>query len=119
MVPFLEGNGPLVTLIAVFVLTTILTELVSNNAVAVVITPLAIGLATSLGMDPRALVIAVMAAANASFATPIGYQTNMLVYAPGGYSFGDYLRLGIPLKIVTGSVAIATIAWLWPLEGAG
>lgn len=115
LVPMLEGSGPLMVLITVFVLTTILTELVSNNAVAVVVTPLAIGLAASLGMDPRALVIAVMAAANASFATPIGYQTNMLVYAPGGYSFGDYLRLGIPLKIVTGAAAIATIAWLWPL----
>jgi len=120
MVPLLEGNGPIVTLVAVFVLTTVMTELVSNNAVAVVITPLAIGLAASLGMDPRALVIAVMAGANASFATPIGYQTNMLVYAPGGYSFGDYLRLGIPLKIVTGAASIATIAWLWPLQaGAG
>ncbi len=118
MVPLLEGSGPLVALIAIFVLTTVLTELVSNNAVAVVVTPLAIGLAGSLGLDPRAMVIAVMAAANASFATPIGYQTNMLVYAPGGYSFGDYLRLGIPLKIVTGTVAIAMIAWLWPLEGA-
>jgi len=119
MVPVLQGQGPVVVLIAVFILTTVLTELVSNNAVAVVVTPLAIGLAASLGMDPRALVIAVMAAANASFATPIGYQTNMLVYAPGGYSFGDYLRLGIPLKIVTGTVAIATIAWLWPLEATG
>jgi len=118
MVPLLEGSGPLVALIVVFVLTTVLTELISNNAVAVVITPLAIGLAASLGMDPRALVVAVMAGANASFATPIGYQTNMLVYAPGGYTFGDYLRLGIPLKIVTGAVAIATIAWLWPLEAA-
>ena len=118
MVPLLEGSGPIVALVAVFVLTTVLTELVSNNAVAVVVTPLAIGLAASLGLDPRALVIAVMAGANASFATPIGYQTNMLVYAPGGYSFGDYLRLGIPLKIVTGTVAIATIAWLWPLEAS-
>ena len=118
LVPLLEGSGPLVALIAIFVLTTVLTELVSNNAVAVVVTPLAIGLAGSLGLDPRAMVIAVMAAANASFATPIGYQTNMLVYAPGGYSFGDYLRLGIPLKIVTGTVAIAVIAWLWPLEAA-
>ncbi len=116
LVPMLEGSGPLVALIAIFVLTTVLTELVSNNAVAVVVTPLAIGLAGSLGLDPRAMVVAVMAAANASFATPIGYQTNMLVYAPGGYSFGDYLRLGIPLKIVTGTVAIAVIAWLWPLE---
>ena len=113
--PLLMDAGPITALIALFVLTTVLTELVSNNAVAVVVTPLAIGLAQSLGYDPRAFVVAVMAAANASFATPIGYQTNMLVYAPGGYRFVDYLRLGIPLKLVTGTAAIAMIAWLWPL----
>jgi di/tricarboxylate transporter len=119
MVPILDGAGPVLALVAIFVLTSILTELVSNNAVAVVVTPLAIGLAQSLGYDPRAFVVAVMAAANASFATPIGYQTNMLVYAAGGYRFTDYLRLGVPLKIVTGVAAIAAILWLWPLEGAG
>ncbi len=118
LTPLLMDAGPLVALIALFVLTTILTELVSNNAVAVVVTPLAIGLAHSLGHDPRAFVVAVMAAANASFATPIGYQTNMLVYAPGGYRFADYLRLGIPLKLVTGTTAIVMIAWLWPLTAS-
>lgn len=115
--PLLLDSGPLVALIALFVITTILTELVSNNAVAVIVTPLAIGLAQSLGHDPRAFVVAVMAAANASFATPIGYQTNMLVYAPGGYRFADYLRLGIPLKVVTGAAAIGMIALIWPLSG--
>jgi len=113
--PYLLGASPITVLVAIFVMTTILTELVTNNAVAVVITPIAIVLAQQLGLDPRAFVVAVMVAANASFATPIGYQTNMLVYAPGGYRFVDYLRLGIPLKIVTGAVAVFLIQWLWPL----
>jgi di/tricarboxylate transporter len=113
--PTLENASPLSALIVIFILTTILTELVTNNAVAVVLTPIAITLAQQLGLDPRAFVVAVMVAANASFATPIGYQTNMLVYAPGGYRFADYLRLGIPLKIVTGAVAVWLIQWLWPL----
>jgi len=96
-------------------LTSVLTELVSNNAVAVVVTPIAIGLAHSLGIDPRPLVIAVMVAASASFATPIGYQTNTLVYGPGGYSFTDFMRIGIPLNIAIGMLASALIPWFWPL----
>jgi len=113
--PMLMDASPLMALAIIFILTTILTELVTNNAVAVVVTPIAIVLAQQLGLDPRAFVVAVMVAANASFATPIGYQTNMLVYGPGGYRFVDYLRLGIPLKIVTGAAAIWLIQWLWPL----
>lgn len=113
--PFLIGASPLVALAAIFIITTILTEMVTNNAVAVVLTPVAITLAQQLGLDPRAFVVAVMVAANASFATPIGYQTNMLVYAPGGYRFKDYLVIGIPMKIVTGTVAVLLIHWLWPL----
>ena len=92
-----------------------LTELVSNNAVAVVVTPIAIGLAQVLGIDPRPLVVAVMIAASASFATPIGYQTNMLVYGPGGYKFSDFLRVGIPLNLSIGLLASAIIPFLWPL----
>ena len=84
---------------ALYLLTSVLTEMVSNNAVAVVITPLAIGIAAQLGMDPRPLVVAVMVAASVSFATPIGYQTNMLVYGPGGYKFTDFLKVGIPLNL--------------------
>ena len=100
---------------AIYLLTSVLTELVSNNAVAVVVTPVAIGLAHSLGIDPRPLVIAVMVAASASFATPIGYQTNTLVYGPGGYSFTDFMRIGIPLNIAIGLLASALIPWFWPL----
>ncbi len=100
---------------SIYLLTSVLTELVSNNAVAVVVTPVAIGLAHSLGIDPRPLVIAVMVAASASFATPIGYQTNTLVYGPGGYSFTDFMKIGIPLNIAIGMLASALIPWFWPL----
>ena len=100
---------------AIYLLTSVLTELVSNNAVAVVVTPIAIGIAQSLGIDPRPLVVAVMVAASASFATPIGYQTNTLVFGPGGYKFSDYLRVGIPLNLSVGLLASAVIPFIWPL----
>ncbi|HAV60643.1 MAG TPA: dATP pyrophosphohydrolase, partial [Planktomarina temperata] len=99
---------------AIYLLTSVLTEMVSNNAVAVVITPLAISIAAQLGMDPRPLVVAVMVAASASFATPIGYQTNMLVYGPGGYKFTDFLKVGIPLNLSIGVLASLCIPWFWP-----
>jgi len=100
---------------AIYLLTSVLTELVSNNAVAVVVTPIAIGLADAMGVDARPLVVAVMVAASASFATPIGYQTNMLVYGPGGYKFTDFLRVGVPLNLSVGILASAIIPFLWPL----
>ncbi len=89
---------PLV-IFCVFLLTTIFTEIVSNNAVAVIMTPIAISLAASLGLDPRPLVVAVMIAASCAFATPIGYQTNTLVYGPGGYQFTDFIKIGLPLNL--------------------
>jgi len=93
----------------------VLTELITNNAVAVVVTPIAIGLAGALGIDPRPLVIAVMVAASAAFATPIGYQTNMLVYGPGGYKFSDFLKVGVPLNLSIGLLASFLIPVIWPL----
>lgn len=113
--PALGGLPPFLIVWAIYLLTSVLTELVSNNAVAVVVTPIAIGLATALGIDPRPLVVAVMVAASASFATPIGYQTNMLVYGPGGYKFTDFMRVGIPLNLSVGLLASAMIPLLWPL----
>jgi di/tricarboxylate transporter len=68
-----------------------------------------------MGVDPRPLVVAVMVAASASFATPIGYQTNMLVYGPGGYKFADFLRAGIPLNLSVGLLASVLIPFFWPL----
>ncbi|GGE38148.1 SLC13 family permease [Actibacterium pelagium] len=113
--PHLQGLPPFLIVWAIYLLTSILTELVSNNAVAVVVTPIAIGLASAMGIDARPLVIAVMVAASASFATPIGYQTNMLVYGPGGYKFTDFMRIGIPLNLTVGLLASALIPLIWPL----
>ena len=113
--PFLETLPPFLLIWAIFLVTSVLTELVTNNAVAVVMTPIAIGVALALGFDPRPLVIAVMIAASASFSTPIGYQTNMMVYGPGGYRFTDYMRVGIPLNLSTGLVAALLIPRIWPL----
>jgi di/tricarboxylate transporter len=113
--PGLAGLPPWAVLLAVYALTSALTELVSNNAVAVVVTPVAIGLAQSLGLDPRPFVVAVMVAASASFATPIGYQTNTLVYGPGGYRFADFLRVGIPLNLLMAVASVLAIPLFWPL----
>ena len=113
--PALGQLPPFMIIWAIYLLTSVLTELVSNNAVAVVVTPIAIGLAQALGVDPRPLVVAVMVAASASFATPIGYQTNMLVYGPGGYKFTDFMRVGIPLNLSVGILASAVIPFIWPL----
>ncbi|MFD2739066.1 SLC13 family permease [Sulfitobacter aestuarii] len=97
--PTLSTLPPFFVVFAVFLLTTTLTEIVSNNAVAVIMTPIAISLASALGLDPRPLVVAVMIAASCAFATPIGYQTNTLVYGPGGYKFTDFMRIGVPLNL--------------------
>ena len=115
LAPWLADLPPFLLVWAIYLITSILTELVSNNAVAVVITPVAIGLAQAIGVDPRPLVIAVMIAASASFATPIGYQTNMLVYGPGGYKFTDFMKVGIPLTLSLGLVVSAVIPLIWPL----
>ena len=108
--PFLATVPPVVCLLAVYFLTSALTELATNNAVAVILTPLAIALATQLGLDPRAFVVAVMFGASASFATPVGYQTNTLVYGAGDYRFIDFIRIGVPMNIVVG---LATSAAIW------
>ena len=113
--PFVAQLPHALLVAAVFMMTSILTELVSNNAVAVVMTPIAIALAQTLGVDPRAFVVAVMVAASCSFATPIGYQTNTLVYGPGGYTFGDFMRVGIPMNLVIGVAASVLIPLMWPL----
>ncbi|MCF3972397.1 SLC13 family permease [Paracoccus salsus] len=101
--------------LAVYLLATALTETVTNNAVAVIVTPVAISLALQLGVEPRPLVIAVMMGASASFATPIGYQTNTLVYGPGGYRFSDFIRVGLPLNFLMAVVASLVIPIFWPL----
>jgi di/tricarboxylate transporter len=116
--PSLAQISPLGVLFVLYFLTQILTEILSNNAVAVIVTPVAIALAHSLGLDPRPFVVAVMFAATLAFATPIGYQTNTMVFGPGGYKFLDFTRIGLPLNIVTGITACLLIPVFWPLVPA-
>ncbi len=112
--PYIAGLPPFFTIWAIYLLTSVLAEMI-NHAIAVVLVPVAIGLAVTLGVDPRPLVVAVMIAASATFATPISYQTNMMVYGPGGYRFTDFLRVGIPLNLSIGLLASALIPLFWPL----
>lgn len=111
--PSMGSLPPAGVIFCVFLMTTIFTEIVSNNAVAVIMTPIAISLAASLGIDARALVVAVMIAASCAFATPIGYQTNTLVYGPGGYKFTDFMRVGVPLNLSMSLIASAVIPLIW------
>lgn len=104
----------LVMLAAFYVLASVLTEILSNNAVAALMTPLALSLAVQLGVDPRPFVIAVCIAASAAFATPIGYQTNTYVYGVGGYRFADFLKFGLPLNVICFVVAMYVIPAVWP-----
>lgn len=112
--PHLALLSPIFALGVVYILSSALTEVVTNNAVAVIVTPVAIGLATSLGVDPRPFVVAVMFAASASFLTPIGYQTNTLVYSAGGYKFFDFVRIGAVMNVVVFIVAMTVIPVIWP-----
>jgi di/tricarboxylate transporter len=113
--PWLADLSPFLLILAVYFIGLVLTEFLSNNAVAVVYTPIAIELAQSLGHDPRPFAVAVMFSATLAFATPIGYQTNMMVYGPGGYRFSDFTKVGVPLNLIIMLVASALIPLLWPL----
>lgn len=107
--------GPVAVLAAVVIGTLILTELVTNNAAAVLMFPIAMASAAAAGVDPRAFAIAVALTASASFVTPIGYQTNTMVFGPGGYRFTDYARLGLPLAVGVAATIILLISvqWAW------
>ena len=108
------GADPWYALLSVYVLTSILTALITNNAAAVLIFPIAQATAAGLGVSFWPFVICIMMAASASFATPIGYQTNLMVYGPGGYRFSDYLRIGLPLNVVMGCVTMWLTPRMWP-----
>ena len=113
--PWLDGWPPFLFVFAVFALTSVLTELLSNNAVAVVVTPVAISLAISLGMDPRPIALVVMMGASFGFATPIGYQCNTLIYGPGGYKFTDFVRFGAPLNLLMGVLCAILVPLLYDI----
>jgi di/tricarboxylate transporter len=106
------GNlGPAGALLGVLLTTIILTEVITNNAAAVLVFPIAMATAANLGLDPRPFAMAIAVGASASFLTPIGYQTNTMVYGPGGYRFEDYARLGLPLTLLV----VGMVMWLVPL----
>ncbi|MGB2925952.1 MAG: SLC13 family permease [Limnothrix sp.] len=112
----LADNKPMITLIVVYGITGLLTELITNNAAAALMFPIALSLSNSLGVDMIPFAIAVMMAASASFSTPIGYQTNLMVYGPGGYKFTDYLRIGIPLNLIFWVVTCAIVPFVFPFN---
>ncbi|MFH1809749.1 MAG: SLC13 family permease [Pseudomonadota bacterium] len=117
LLTFTRDLGPRAVLGSVVVGTSVLSLFLSNTATAVLIVPVAVALAQGMNLDPRPFVVAVVFGASACFASPLGYQTNLLVYGPGGYSFRDYVRLGVPLHGMVWVVATVAIPWLWPFSG--
>jgi di/tricarboxylate transporter len=110
--------GPVGVLAAVYLATAILTEFISNAAAVALVFPIALEAAKQFGVDARPFAIAITAAASSSFASPIGYQTNLMVYGPGGYRFSDFLKIGIPLKLLVFVVTIVCIPYAWPFRPA-
>lgn len=114
LIGVLRPFGPLVALIILYGVTLFATELLSNATVAVLITPIAVALAESFGVDPRPFLVCVMMAASAAFATPFGYQTNVLVFQMGNYSYMDFVRVGVPLNLITWAAAMIAIPIFFP-----
>ena len=115
LIGVLGGIGGVGALAGVIVATVLLKEVITNNAAALMILPLALATAAELGLNPRTFAFGVAVAAATPFLTPIGYQTNLMVYGPGGYRFTDYLRLGIPLTSIVIVMLLIGLPILWPL----
>tara|TARA_A100001391_G_scaffold160_1_gene300 strand:+ start:12117 stop:13898 length:1782 start_codon:yes stop_codon:yes gene_type:complete len=107
-------DSPWLALLMVYLITALFTEVITNNAAAVLVFPIATGVADHLGVSPMPYIVAVMFAASASFMTPLGYQTNLMVMGPGGYRFTDYLRIGVPMSILAAAVTMVLIPVFWP-----
>ncbi|MCB0920154.1 MAG: anion permease, partial [Actinobacteria bacterium] len=108
-------GGPITALLLIYLTTMLVTELITNNAAALLMFPFALKTAEIYEVEPRPFIIALTLAASASFVTPIGYQTNMMVYGPGGYRFSDFMRVGLPISLLLAVVAMILIPWIWPL----
>lgn len=111
---FGKGNSPVLALALIYALTAILTEFMSNNATASLLTPIAISTALLLHVDPKPFVMAIAFAASTSFSTPVGYQTNAMIFTPGGYKYSDFLRTGIPLNVIFFLISVYLIPKIWP-----
>src|SRR5690606_13065678 len=108
------AGNPWVGLLVIHVTTSVLTELVTNNAAAALMVPLALAVSDGLGVSHFPFVVSVMVAASASFSTPIGYTTNLMVYGPGGYRFSDFLKVGVPMNVLVAIVTVAITPRLFP-----
>ena len=115
MIDSVGGLGPLALLAAFFGATMLLTEVMSNNATVALLLPIAITTAQAIDVDPRAFMFAVVFAASSSFMTPVGYQTNTMIYGPGQYRFKDFVRVGAPLNLIFWALGTLLIPWFWPL----
>jgi len=113
LVEFAQGN-PWLALVLLYALTVVVTEMITNNAAGVLMFPVALSVAQAAGVSYMPFVIAIMVAASAGFITPIGYQTNLMVYGPGGYKFMDFVRFGLPLNIVCGVITVSIVPRVWP-----
>ncbi len=110
----LAGAHPWLVLLVIYAVTSLLTEVITNNAAVVLTFPIAHAAATEMGVNFAPFIFAIMMAGSASFATPLGYQTNMMVYGPGGYSFGDFLRIGVPMNVLMCVTCVTLIPFIWP-----
>ncbi len=111
----LSAGHPLLTLMLIYLVVSVLTEVITNNAAAVLVVPVVLSMTAALGIASEPFIIAVMMAASASFATPLGYQTNMMVFGPGGYRFMDFVRIGLPFNLFIGLVSVAVIALVYDI----
>lgn len=114
LVTSMDGLSPLLALVVIYGVTLFATELLSNATVGVLFTPIAVSLAEALQVSPRPFLVAVMLAGSAAFATPFGYQTNVLVYQMGRYNYLDFVRVGIPLNFITWIVGVLAIRYFFP-----
>ncbi|MFD2531934.1 SLC13 family permease [Gracilimonas halophila] len=109
----LSGENPVLALFLTYMATWLLTEMITNNAAAVLVFPIAFSLAQSMGIDFIPFAMVMIVAASSSFSTPIGYQTNLMVYGPGGYRFTDFVRIGLPLNLIVAAIAVSLIPYIW------
>lgn len=111
----LAQSNPWLILVAIYLVTSLMTEIITNNAAVALTFPFVVTIAEKLELNPMAMIIAVMMAGSASFATPLGYQTNLMVYGPGGYRFSDFLRIGLPMNVLVGLVTVIVAPLVWPM----
>ena len=115
MVGLVGGLGPIAVLGGIYILAELITEPMSNAAATVLVAPIAIDTALSLGANPKTFILAVVIGSATSFLTPVGHQANVLVFGPGGYRFSDYPRVGVPLNVVLFVATMLALPWLYPL----